>query len=109
MLPEDTSEVHYTSFTGYMFISYYDLVYYFGEPHKNNTECDEVDAEWFLKFSDGTVITIYNYKNGKNYLGDEGIDVEEIGVWNIGSKISHTKFGIIKSVLQKIGKADFSY
>jgi hypothetical protein len=42
------------------------------------------DVQWVLTFDDGSVATIYNWKNGKNYLGEEGIPVVQITNWNIG-------------------------
>lgn len=48
-----------------------------GDGHKT-------DAEWQIKFEDGTVATIYNWKNGRNYLGNDGPDVQAITDWNIG-------------------------
>lgn len=67
---------------GYLTTSYDRLVEMFGEP----TVGDEykVDAEWIVEFEDGTIATIYNWKNGRNYLGHEGDPVEVITRWNIG-------------------------
>jgi hypothetical protein len=42
------------------------------------------DVEWGIEFSDGTKATLYNYKNGRNYLGSKGKDVWNITQWNIG-------------------------
>jgi len=64
------------------------LVDAFGEPTSGDGY--KVDAEWEIEFenpnSDTSVIaTIYNWKNGKNYLGcEEGMDVEDITDWHIG-------------------------
>ena len=44
----------------------------------------KVDAEWVLKFEDGTVATIYNYKSGKNYNGKNGTPKSKITDWHIG-------------------------
>lgn len=44
----------------------------------------KVDAEWDVEFDDGTIATIYNWKNGRNYLGPEGRDVKRITDWHIG-------------------------
>ena len=72
-----------TSLMGYMDVSYDRLVELFGEP------CDgdgyKTDAEWSIEFDDGTVATIYNWKNGPNYRGGYG-DIKKIKEWNIGGK-----------------------
>lgn len=44
----------------------------------------KVDAEWNIKFEDGTVATIYNWKNGKNYLGDAGLELTDMRTWHVG-------------------------
>jgi antitoxin component YwqK of YwqJK toxin-antitoxin module len=71
-----------TCLQGYIVASYDRLVELFGEP----TEGDgyKVDAEWIVEFEDGTVATIYNWKNGRNYCGHEGYPIELITDWNIG-------------------------
>jgi hypothetical protein len=76
-----------TSRQGYLDISYQELVAILGPPHTNG-DGYKVDAEWGLKFPDGTVATIYNYKDGKNYCGPEGLPTEAIRDWHIGG---HTK------------------
>ena len=64
-------------------VDYDAIVAQFGKP---NVESDDlkVDAEWRIQFDDGSIATIYNYKTGKNYLGDEGNEVENIRSWHIG-------------------------
>jgi len=42
--------------------------------------------------------TIYNYKDGKNYLGKEGLEVEEITNWHIGGH-NEAVVGWIKKAL----------
>ncbi len=71
-----------TCFQGDVEIDYNTLVEIFGEPNKGDGY--KVDAEWDVEFDDGTVATIYNYKDGKNYLGKDGLDVREIVDWHIG-------------------------
>jgi hypothetical protein len=66
-------------------VSYAQLVARMGEP---NVEADgyKVDAEWLVITPDGEVLTVYNYKTGKNYLGKDGKAVEDITDWHIGGK-----------------------
>jgi len=57
----------------------------FGEPMKDGFDNYKSDAQWLVKFDDGTVATIYNWKNGINYCGSEhGIPTQSITNWNIG-------------------------
>ena len=76
-------DVNMTSLQGYIRTNYETLVGCFGEP-----TCDgdgyKVDAEWIITFADGVVATIYNWKNGRNYCGAEGLDVEDIKEWHVG-------------------------
>ena len=46
----------------------------------------KTDAEWAIQFHDAadTVATIYNWKNGTNYLGEDGLDAEDITIWSVG-------------------------
>jgi hypothetical protein len=68
-----------TSLMGYCDANttYAELVACFGEP-ETDIDGEKVDAEWCIKFEDGTIATIYNYKNGRNYLGKEGMDVVDM-------------------------------
>lgn len=73
-----------TYLLGYIDIKYSKLVKIFGEPFKGDGH--KVDVEWNIEFEDGLVATIYNYKNGKNYLGKEGLEVNNMTSWNVGGK-----------------------
>jgi len=46
----------------------------------------KTDAEWIIEFEDGSVATIYNWKNGRNYLGEYGQLLCDIKEWHIGGK-----------------------
>ena len=81
---EALPDVSGTSLQDYVEVSYKDLVNLFGEP---NSEGDnyKTDAEWTIMTPDG-VATIYNYKDGHNYNGEEGSDVWDITDWHIGGR-----------------------
>jgi hypothetical protein len=91
-------DVNMTSLQGYIQTSYADLVGCFGEP-----TCDgdgyKVDAEWIVTFADGVVATIYNYKTGRNYCGEEGQDVEDITQWHIGGHPGTDAEGRVEEVM----------
>jgi len=77
------ADVNGTSLQGYIRCKYSTLVKVFGEP--SDGDGYKVDAEWAVQFEDGTIATIYNWKDGVNYLGeDEGMPVQFITDWHIG-------------------------
>ncbi len=78
----DTADVNGTSLQGYLDASYADLCKAFGTPCEGDGH--KIDAEWCLAFPDGTVATVYNWKNGTNYNGDEGTPTDKIRDWHIG-------------------------
>lgn len=68
---------------GYVDADYADLVTHFGKPTK--ADGYKVDAEWIVKDKDtGVLATVYNYKDGKNYLGRDGVPTKQIRAWHIG-------------------------
>ena len=81
---EATENIGGTSLQGYIKAPYEKLLEVFGAP--NSTLCDnyKTDVEWAFEFADGTIATLYNWKNGKNYLGDEGSELNDIYEWNVG-------------------------
>ena len=60
-------EVDMTSLQGYVTSTYDDLVRVFGEPQYQSD--GKVTCEWNSKFADGTVATIYDYKEGTTPKG----------------------------------------
>jgi hypothetical protein len=65
---------------------YSQLVSKFGEP-SNSFDNYKSDAEWQIEFEDGTVATIYNWKDGFNYCGEEeGLPISSITEWHIGGR-----------------------
>ena len=71
-----------TFLQGYLSASYSELLSKFGEPTVGDAY--KIDAEWEILFDDGKVATIYNWKDGKNYNGPDGLDVRYITEWHIG-------------------------
>ena len=84
---KSTDDVNGTCLQGRINTSYQTLLDKLPPP-KDYYDDYKSDVEWSLKFSDGTIATVYNWKNGKNYLGEDGLELEEITEWNIGG---HTK------------------
>lgn len=84
LTPTDNHELlNGTSLVGYVDVSYADLVATFGEPNAPG-DGYKVDAEWLFVTDDGEPVTVYNYKDGRNYCGDEGKDVADIRDWHVG-------------------------
>ena len=63
------------------------LVLAFGAPIFEGLDTKQ-DCEWQIKFNNGTVATIYNWKNGKNYNGENGMALDDIRDWNVGGNAS---------------------
>ena len=81
----DSINTNMTHLQGCITATYAQLVSTFGEPLKEGFDDYKCDAEWVVQFEDGTVATIYNWKNGINYCGSEdGIPTEQITDWRIG-------------------------
>ena len=87
-----------TSFKGYLIAKYSDLISTFGNPI-TNTDNYKTDVEWIINTTYG-IATIYNYKDGKSYLGNDGLDVTNIYEWHVGGK-NIESFICIKNELSK--------
>lgn len=81
-LPIETNGTHYF---GDLLATYDEVVATFGEPMKDGFDDCKSDAEWHIQFEDGMVATIYNWKDGRNYLGEDGLETWEISDWHIGA------------------------
>lgn len=61
---------------------YADLVEKLGEPNIDD-DPDKVDASWSVEDDSGRRLSIWNYKNGPNYLGTRsGVSVASIENWS---------------------------
>ena len=69
-------------------VDFYRLIEVFGRPH--NSDEYKSDAQWDIEFDDGLVATIYNWKNGLNYVGaigkHHGKQLTDMTEWNVGGK-----------------------
>jgi len=85
---------------GYAATTYARLVEVFGEPR----ECGcshKTDWEWAVEFmhdEEPVISTIYNWKNGPNYCGPEGLHCTDIKEWNVGGN-SGMSFALVYKAL----------
>ena len=77
-------------------VKYEELVRVFGQPN-GSTDGNKIDAEWVV-FTPAGIASIYNYKDGENYLGESGQKVKDIESWHIGGKTPEV-LGWIKKAL----------
>ena len=75
------ADISGTSLQDGVITTYNTLCNMFGIPEDGDGY--KTDAEWILTTPLG-VATIYNYKDGKAHLGNEGLDKKDITDWHIG-------------------------
>lgn len=82
------ADIRHTGLVGYLDATYEEIVEAIGEPHLYEDHGAKVDAQWVLMAQGhpDTVLTIYNYKDGRNYLGDKGLDARQIIQWHLGGR-----------------------
>lgn len=90
-------EVDGTSLRGYVETEYSTLCVLFGSP--DTTDGYKTDAEWRIT-TDAGVATIYNYKDGKAYNGEDGTPTEKIKEWHIGGHTTEVS-RIINSIVRE--------
>ncbi len=81
---EKNIDVNRTFYQGYIDINYFVLIETFGSPVAIE-EPYKVDWEWYIEFEDGTVATIYNWKNGPGY-GGSATHGGEVKRWHVGGR-----------------------
>lgn len=72
-----SKDIEGTSYQGQITETYARLCEFFGPP-EGPSQDGKTQAEWWLIFSDETVVTIYDWKREE--------PVEEIRLWNVGGK-----------------------
>ena len=93
-----TIDTQGTYLQGYLTANYDDLVRAFGAPLAGDDY--KTDAEWAVQVN-GTVATVYNWKNGPAYCGADGTPVEQITRWNIGGR-SHAAVELVERRLGRL-------
>lgn len=79
----DTNISHGKSFV--LSVGYDRLVEALGEPERYDSSGMKVDAEWRVVDEDtDRTLNVWNYKNGPNYMGEDGTPVEDIDNWSAG-------------------------
>lgn len=87
------ADVHGTHLQGYITAYFHQLVEVFGEPTYGG---DKVTAEWMLTFEDGTIATIYDWKEYATPMGEYR--------WHIGGHSPAAVWAVIDAFeTQKIG------
>ena len=86
---------------GEMDVSYQRIVDHLGPPSLGPEDSfdHKIDASWILRFADGEIATIYNYKTGRNWLGPKGPTTSKIRDWHVGGK-SNVVVDRIKEILR---------
>lgn len=89
-----------TSLQGYMNATFDELIEEFGAPTYDEPSGDgKVDVEWCLRFDDGTLATIYNWKD---YDGGARCKSGESYRWHIGGK----SFNAVSHVIDLFSESD---
>lgn len=94
----DWSVLNGTSLQGYVNVDYATLVNVFGEP-EGAFDNYKSDCAWDVTIN-GVVCTIYNYKDGHNYMGHNGSAVENITEWHVGGKTRQSAMLVDKAIEQ---------
>jgi hypothetical protein len=82
-----------TCLQGHINTSYDRLVETFGEPtiYEGNETDGKVQAEWTIKFTDGILATVYDWKTD--------VTPESVTEWNIGGHSDAAVYNVIDAVL----------
>jgi len=101
-----------TTLQGYIACSYTHIVDVLGPPEAGSSD-NKTTANWSIKFDDGIIATIYDWKVGTAYLGKTGITPEQVLEWCVGgytSQALHNTQALLaldnESVLKANLKAD---
>jgi hypothetical protein len=82
-----------TSYRATIEASYHDLVEVWGEPSKGDAY--KTEAEWVVRPSGKSVITIYNYKNSRSYA-DKYSEIKDVREWHVGGHTANVVDRLLK-------------
>ena len=86
--------------------NYETLVACFGQPQEGDGY--KVQAEWSLKFEDGTYATIYDWKMGDDYNGPGcGIPAEAVNEWHIGGSQAQAVARVEEALMEHLERTCF--
>lgn len=71
-------------------LNYTQMVRLLGEPNRQD-DADKVDASWAVADERGTVIAVWNYKNGTAYNPDDGLTLDDIWDWSLWAETEEQK------------------
>ena len=86
-----------THLIGYLEASGDDITRVFGPSMEPNSLDAKTDWEWQVRFDDGTVATIYNYKNGPNY-GHTDVKQSDVWRWHVGGRDEQAHSRVVEAV-----------
>lgn len=92
-----------TSFKGYLYVRYDQLMLLFNQPRVPEHSDNKIDVEWIIDTPYG-VATIYNYKDGKNYTGKAGLRPDQIFEWHVGGKNIDSYEWVKKQISEHISR-----
>lgn len=72
-------------------VTYRTLVELFGPPCYTNG--DKTQAEWVLRFPDGAVATVYDYK--------EAGPVEDVTCWHVGGRTENNVLPLVQQIVRE--------
>ena len=88
------ANINMTGLKGEFPITFAELCEIFGRPDvgPNDRDMDKVTCEWKLKFDDGTVASIYDYKVGYTPMGEYE--------WHIGGHSAEAYTHVVDCIIQ---------
>ena len=85
-------------FVGELAIPFGVLNRIFGKPDTAYDADGKTDAHWSIRFTDGAVCAIYNYKTGRSYLGPSAPATADLTHWSVGAHERATYTRLIRVI-----------